>query len=252
MAELEITQTLMCAKAAKLAYSERTDLAQMASELGFDDCDTKLIEKSNHAAVVINHDDYTIYSFRGTELSDLRDWLANIDVRPIESDLGHVHNGFWNAMLLFEDELSEFESKIEGRHAFLTGHSLGGAMACLARVGFDSELTGVFTFAQPPVGNRQFGIKYIKRFGHTYFRIINELDDVPTLPVPFLNPLNAFRPMGTAFRLFRNGELRTETSFLRSGQEAWASARNPGERAKQIIHSMDEHIRRLTLAHHAT
>jgi len=251
MLEFKVAQAVLCAKAAKLAYAKEVTLSNMASELGFESCDTKLIEKSNHAAVIVNCDDYTICSFRGTELGDLQDWLSNINIRPIKSPLGNVHSGFWDAMLLFSNELRQFESQIEGRNAFLTGHSLGGAMACLARVRLDSEITGTFTFAQPPVGNRQFGASFISRFGHAYFRIINELD-VPKLPIPFVNIDNTFRPTGSAFRLYRNGELRSEPSFWLSLRDRLASAINPSERVKQVTHSMDEHLRRLTLVQDVT
>ena len=60
MQELMIDRALLCAKAAKLAYAGEETLTSTAAELGIGHCNARLIEKSNHAAVVVNCDDYSI------------------------------------------------------------------------------------------------------------------------------------------------------------------------------------------------
>ena len=251
MTELTIDQAVLCAKAAKLAYAGGERLTSTASELGFGRCDARLIEKSNHAAVVINCSECCIFAFRGTEIGDLNDWRTIASISSSETPLGDVHEGFWDATLLFSDELQEFERQTGDRSAFLSGHSLGGAMACLACVRLDDALNGVYTFAQPPVGTREFGAQFITRFGPAYSRIINALDDVPKIPIPFLDAAKSFRPMGPAFELFRNGELRSKPSFWLTLRDRLASARYPWERVSFRLHSMDEHIRRLELVQNA-
>lgn len=75
---------------------------------------------------------------------------------------------------------------------YITGHSLGGAMAVLAtaliyaddrlRSALGSTLRGVYTFGQPMVGSKAFAEKCAGDFGHKLFRHIYKWDVVPTLP----------------------------------------------------------------------
>lgn len=248
---LEISQAMRCANAAKFAYSQAETLKETGTQLDLDDCDVALIEKRNHAAVVIDCERFSIFAFRGTELNDLEDLLTDASIRPIEISFGEVHQGFWEASQLFVEELHQFQANKRDRDLYLTGHSMGGAMACLASVILDSALNGVYTFAQPPTGTREFGDQYIARFGSSYHRIINVLDDVPKVPIPFLNTTRAIRPMGPAFELYRNGQLRSEPSFWLTIMDRWAAARHPSQRYKFVLHSMDEHLRRLRLAQNA-
>ncbi|WP_437602159.1 lipase family protein [Sorangium sp. So ce590] len=74
---------------------------------------------------------------------------------------------------------------------YITGHSLGGALAVLtaARIYTDSNieqlrdvLRGVYTFGQPMVGNRTFARMIGKKFESKLFRHIYRKDIVPRLP----------------------------------------------------------------------
>ena len=74
---------------------------------------------------------------------------------------------------------------------FITGHSLGGAMAVLtaALIHADSNLTplkkklrGVYTFGQPMVGDAVFARTFDPLFGKMLFRHIYRRDVVPHLP----------------------------------------------------------------------
>ncbi|WP_437573525.1 lipase family protein [Sorangium sp. So ce887] len=89
---------------------------------------------------------------------------------------------------------------------YITGHSLGGALAVLAAarlytVGILHEwhwkkLRGIYTFGQPMVGDQEFVRRYERGFGHMLFRHIYENDVVPRMP-----PRTAgdFRHMGEEY-----------------------------------------------------
>ena len=78
---------------------------------------------------------------------------------------------------------------------YVTGHSLGGALASLFTTfrlfknnGTDERLGGVFTFGQPRVGDESFTnymeAKLSQNIGHKrkYFRVVFRTDIVPRLP----------------------------------------------------------------------
>lgn len=248
MAEPDIDRALRCAKASKLAYAEPGDVEETARVLGFADANIDLIKKDNHGAVTIMHPDYSIFAFRGTDGIELKDWLTSVNFPPVESPLGQVHGGFWVAMELFSEELRTFGDHAGQQESFLTGHSLGGALACLARVRIDRALTGLYTYAQPPVGTREFAERFLTKFGPAYFRIVNFLDDTPKLAIPFLDPANAMPQFGPAFELYSGGELRSSPSvWLGMRDRTKYATKLSWERANFQIHFIDEHIRRLEL-----
>lgn len=109
-------------------------------------------------------DGFNVLCFRGTEPTELLDVLTDALVEKHIWDTDEdewVHRGFFLSMDVLWPELFDDLSKLEG-DLYITGHSLGGAIAVLAgRRILDSELAspklqGVYTFGQPMVGNKRF------------------------------------------------------------------------------------------------
>lgn len=141
----------------------------------------------NHAAIYRRRDGEggTIMSFRGS--SKTRQWIMNGVVRPhgwrrfrMEGDPEDacVHSGFY---VFFKRIWPKLSGTLETlpRPWIFTGHSLGGALAMLAGVVAEPDL--VCTFGAPKVGNREF---YQLRNGRRIWRIVNQIDIVPRLPLP--------------------------------------------------------------------
>ncbi len=144
--------------------------------------------------IIIQHEDYVVAAFRGTD--ELVDWMDNIKVSSTRGPLGNVHSGFYNALLdVWGREEEEFLNPEDGqelmwkriqelrdrgdalddikdedrkwliglkkpkRPLWLTGHSLGGAMATLAAAWLAERkkpFNGAYTFGQPRCGDENF------------------------------------------------------------------------------------------------
>ncbi|RNF06145.1 putative lipase domain protein [Trypanosoma rangeli] len=106
-----------------------------------------------------------------------------------------VHTGFLTMWLSLKEGvlrtiksyLSEHREKVCSM--FCTGHSLGGALACLCAYSLQRMLrlmayplleVTVYTYGQPPIGNKAFQTAYNKAVPRT-FRVVNESDVVSFL-----------------------------------------------------------------------
>ena len=138
-----------------------------------------------------------ILSFRGTE--SRRD--AILDARRNKTDfmvgdrvVGRVHEGFAEATDAIGPEVEKFLNKhYSDNRIWLTGHSLGGAIATLvaARIVHSrgpEALGGMYTFGQPRVGNGTFKRMLIGKLGgkqearNKVFRIYRCADPVAMMP----------------------------------------------------------------------
>jgi triacylglycerol lipase len=87
------------------------------------------------------------------------------------------------------EELLAAIAGTECRQLWLTGHSLGGALAMLAANELFSRaergaapIAGVYTFGQPRVGNAGFRDAYDTLLKGRTFRIVHGDDVVPRIP----------------------------------------------------------------------
>jgi Lipase (class 3) len=71
------------------------------------------------------------------------------------------------------------------RPLYITGHSLGGALAMLFAYRWSNPtipIAGIYTFGQPRVGDAKFRRRYDVLLGARTFRVVNEEDIVPRVP----------------------------------------------------------------------
>lgn len=191
------------ATAADLAYlSEAEASEQFRTNFGME---AKLISAGNTQAYVLTNDDHIVVAFRGTEnpasIEGLKDWLltdaVNLLILP-EGDLGtdfaaagvgtRWHQGFIKALGdIWEPVCAavEAERKKSDRPVWLTGHSLGGALALLAGWRFKRKFVPIhqiYTFGAPMVGNEEAAKVIDREFPGKIFRYVNNADPVPRLP----------------------------------------------------------------------
>ncbi len=130
-----------------------------------------------------------IISFRGTELksfSALHELRSDLNILPVNFNQGgRVHAGFQKAL----DEIWDGEQGLgrfiqqqikdyPQRAIWMTGHSLGGALAnlCFAKT---PEATGLYLFGSPRVGDHDFVQSLQQR---PIWRVEHGRDPIPLLP----------------------------------------------------------------------
>lgn len=140
---------------------------------------------------ILAHDDqHLVLAFRGTDQPE--DWLTNLNLRMRDGLGGKVHAGFddaldsvWAQVLLLLKDHRTTKQLI-----WLTGHSLGGALATLCAARLPKKLAAhlVCTLGQPRVGDEAFAAA----FHANLHRFVNNQDIVPTVPPRFIP--SAFPP----------------------------------------------------------
>lgn len=174
-----------CAQAAVLAYNDENTIEERARAVGFDRA--RPFRRGTNYAAVLSREDVIVVAFRGTD--DWGDWLTNLNVLFKKSPLGYVHRGFLRATESFWPELAGCvrETRTSQQAVWVTGHSLGGALAVLASVKLSLEdgipIVGLYTFGQPPVGTTGFGSRFAERCSYGLYRFVNHTDAVSDVPI---------------------------------------------------------------------
>lgn len=100
-----------------------------------------------------------------------------------------VHAGFHNEYLRYRDRILEYVSRHPDKDIYLTGHSLGGALAVLSSFDIAAHTqrpVTVFTFGQPRVGGSKFREAYDKLVPNSY-RVVVDGDPIARIPGMLLN-----------------------------------------------------------------
>jgi hypothetical protein len=138
-----------------------------------------IIQQANTIAYLLENKDFIIVIFRGTD--DLRDVLNDITFIPVDTIIGKVHKGFHDAFLSVYHQLSQ-KLIYTNKKLFLTGHSLGGALAIICAAYFRNKNPMLITFGSPKVGTRKFW-HYVKNINH--IRWANTYDIICKIPLFF-------------------------------------------------------------------
>jgi triacylglycerol lipase len=133
-----------------------------------------------------------IVSFRGTETPE--EWLKDFDSLTVPfPDIpvsGLVHQGFNAVYQTIRDSViaGVTTAKVNATSMWITGHSLGAAIALLAAIDFAKNavpplVSQIYTFAGPRVGDATFTNLFDAAIPVCY-RVVNRWDIVPQLPPP--------------------------------------------------------------------
>lgn len=181
------------ADAALLAYSDHHAATNAFAGAGLQAQLASFSGKSTQAYVA-SLPDAIVVAFRGTQLDNffasVFDFLVDLTVFPAKDPKGHlVHGGFHAAL---EEVWTGLEQHLRDEQArrprplWVTGHSLGAALATLAAARCSErpalQLQGVYTFGSPRVASRAFG----EALAVPVYRFRNDSDIVPHLPPPGL------------------------------------------------------------------
>ncbi len=143
-----------------------------------------------------------VIAFRGTDHID--DWMNNINTFQTPfSNPGNVHEGFNTAYTSIKQELYDYLND-HVLPVFVTGHSLGAALATLltseimSKPNFDS----CYTFGSPRTGDSKFVSTLT---GKNIYRVINNCDIVTTVPISIANI--KYQHIDDSYLLSNDGDL---------------------------------------------
>lgn len=149
---------------------------------------------------------FVVIAFRGTK--DFDDWMTDLKATPVSfpwiftsgPDVGDIHAGFGHSLVDAWDQIKRAIGDLiptpdvapnipQQPTLWLTGHSLGGALAVLTAAAFSMwsdapirSVNGVYTFGQPRVGLFRFCGNYDHLLSTKTFRFVNNQDLVPRVP----------------------------------------------------------------------
>jgi len=188
-----LDNALACAKASLLAYDAAITSAKVANAFGLRVTDLAPFDGAGTDAkgFLAQLDGAIAIVFRGTD--SLANWIDDAEILPLPfRNKGSVHSGFLHSLDSVWPTISGTLERWKGggRTLWITGHSLGGALAMLAAAmlrfpadaSVPAAVAGVYTFGQPRVGTRDFAQSCDADFGNFYFRFVNNADIVPRIP----------------------------------------------------------------------
>jgi pimeloyl-ACP methyl ester carboxylesterase len=143
-------------------------------------------------------DTHAVLAFRGSDPVTLPNWVTDAVVKLVacgEYD-GRVHQGFSSVLRRTWGQVEKLLDEAADKPLFLTGHSMGGALAILtacrlAKMG--RPPVAVYTFGSPRVGDRVFCSGYKL----PTYRVVNRLDLVPEMPLASMKRLLPATPRFT-------------------------------------------------------
>jgi triacylglycerol lipase len=179
-------------EAALLSYASEKFACPRFEKAGFNDL--RFFDGHSTQCYVVANRDLALVAFRGTECGLDRgpealaqffaDLSVDLDIRWAAADAGgRIHRGFRDALDEIWPDLRACLQELTGRgcRLWMTGHSLGGALALLAASRMPvSEVQAVYVYGAPRIGDRLFS----SRFAHRAYRFVNNNDVVAHLP-PF-------------------------------------------------------------------
>lgn len=187
---------------AELAYSEPKPAEAKLRSWGF----THVLhfDVAGTEAFIAGFKGAIVVSFRGTEPDEAADIAADLDIRLAGAPLaGKAHKGFrgalgrvWDRSPLrtgsMEEALYDLTKELYDRKTgkapavYLTGHSLGAALATLASAEIladDNRVAGLVTFGSPRVGDEDFVNALNRKIEGRAWRVVNNNDLVTDAPL---------------------------------------------------------------------
>jgi hypothetical protein len=182
------------AETALLTYADEAFARRQFERAGLGE--VAFFSRAGSQCYLVEGRDFVIAAFRGTQVpkpgatpdlvrgfeETVRDFLADVNIRFAEAGPGRlVHAGFKGAL---DSIWSDLEPRLLAhaharRPIWMTGHSLGAALATLAADRLRT-VQGLYVFGSPAVGDRAFA----DTFPVPAFRIVHHRDIVARVP-PF-------------------------------------------------------------------
>ena len=193
-------------------------------------------------AFVAYNDEYAVLAFRGTEADRLADLKADARAKQALCPAGgRVHSGFMEQYDDVEEQIEQIldRDEIKGKPLFITGHSLGGAVATIAtrRLNAERRIAACYTYGSPRVGAEE----WVARVKSPIYRIVNSADPVPMVPfsktatsvaVKGCRALGRLVPYGRVLVWFGNWVERSVSGYEHAGNMRFLTNCKDGDLSK--------------------
>lgn len=142
-------------------------------------------DKTDTQAFLVSNGQYAVLAFRGTEVKKGKDIQTDAKALKVSVIEGKVHRGFVEAYKSIEPQILEGLKLVRGQPLYITGHSLGAALATIATQYLErdhllrDQIAACYTFGSPRVGNREFD----RDFKSAIYRVVNTTDVVTVVPL---------------------------------------------------------------------
>lgn len=212
---------LALGRAALLSYDDATKIEATLRTWGFPK--RRFLDTKGTQAFVASSEEMILVAFRGTEITRLEDLKTDAKVALVPAVRGRAHHGFVQALSdVWESlvgTLSEFRDR--GQPVWVTGHSLGAALATLATAQLEFGWNGkraipvraLYAFASPRVGDTVFAGGYDAVLKTRTFRYRNNNDVVTRVPVAGLFLLR-YRHVGNLLYFDEAGRLAKNSGMV--------------------------------------
>ena len=161
------------------AYLSPVEAEPAFKSLGFSEV-TTLVDGSM-IGYVLYGDGVCVIVFRGTDGG--LDWLASLSSLPTGLPHGSIHRGFHHSYQPLKRQLQIVLDKSDPKEIWVTGHSLGGALALVCAYDLianeDQDISGVMTFGQPMVAGSELATYLDEGLAGKYAHFVNDADIVP-------------------------------------------------------------------------
>lgn len=234
-------------QAALLAYENGATIVEKTEEWGLRKC--AFISEKDTQCFVAADNRKIILAFRGTEPKKIRDWMSDARIVQVSGPFGKVHKGFDRALRAVwsqvQDTIASYRDRAQS--LWITGHSLGGALALLAMAYLrdeDRPVYGLYTFGQPRVGNREFERTFNQDCRGICFRFVNNNDVVTRVPLRAMN----YSHVGQCLYFDSRGRIHYDLSrWLRFLDSVEGSIKDLGKLGPDAIkdHSMETYAKLL-------
>lgn len=188
--------SVFLAEASEIAYKPGLAIKAWAAANGFD-ARCSSFDRENIQGFWCAAGDVALLCFRGT--SNPGQWIRDLRILPVSHPWGRVHAGFKGGIDIAEPEMHAFEAfASQAKHVWVTGHSLGGALAVVAAAWLKARgvTASVYTYGQPRVGLGGFADRFEAELSGRLIRFVNQSDIVPRVP-----PGLIFRHTGAVKRI---------------------------------------------------
>jgi len=192
---------------------------KQAAAWGFKDFYYVYSEDMKTLAFIIQRGCDVIICFRGTVINSVLNWHTDFRTRFVHMrTFGGVHKGFNTALNSVWGGIKNHISPGKKQRIWMTGHSMGGALALLAGARFVTEhkksdqhlINGIYGFGSPRVGNKVFESAFKNSYLNDRCFMFAKYNDVITVVPPYIKKFMEYRDVGNIKYFDRKGVLKSK------------------------------------------